>query len=321
MDLIYTNSKRVDQGVLSAYGFDLSFGASENDFEMTLGATKPSLEFGAFVYIEGTEYGGIIDGRNTKSTNDTITYKGRTWHGVMNSKVIQPDPGENYLIVSGDANIILATLIDRLGLGELFVASVEASDITIKNYKFHRYCLAYDGICDMLADNGAKLNIVWRERMVVLSAVPIVDHTKAPVDGDIATLDVEQYKNKVNHLICLGSGNLAEREVIHLYVNQFGKIGDTQYYTGLDEITDVYDNNTVESSDDLRSGGVSRLKELWNVDKAEMTLNESNELIYDIGDIVGANDIKSGNSVNAAVTQKIVKISNGVVNTEYKTGG
>lgn len=321
MDLIYTDAKRVDQGVLSAYSFDLSFGASENDFEMTLGENEPALEFGAFIYIEGTEYGGIVDGKNTNSTSNTITYNGRTWHGILNSKVIQPDAGADYLIVSGDANQIIAALIERFDLGSLFVADSELSGIKITNYKFKRYRLGYDGICDMLSSKGAKLKIVWQDRTVLLRAEPIVDYTDAPIDGDMATLKVEQQKNKVNHVICLGRGDLAEREVIHLYVDQFGKIGGTQYYMGLDEISDVYDNTSAESSDDLRSGGESFLKELWNADSAEMSLNESSDLIYDIGDIVGVSDIKSGSSVTAEVTQKIVKIKNGSIRTEYKTGG
>lgn len=321
MDLIYTDAKRVDQGVLSAYSFDLSFGASENDFEMTLGASEPTLQFGAFVYIEGTEYGGIVDGKNTNSNTNSITYKGRTWHGIMNSKVVEPDPGADYLIVSGDANQVIAALIERFGLGSLFVADSELSGIKITNYKFKRYCLGYDGICGMLSSEDAKLKIVWQDRTVLLRAEPIVDYTKAPIDGDMATLKVEQQKNKVNHMICLGRGDLAEREVIHLYVDQFGAIGSTQYYTGLDEIAEVYENTNAESSDDLRSGGISRLKELWNADKAEMSLNENNDLIYDIGDIVGVSDIKSGSNVTAAVNQKIVKISNGSIRTQYKTGG
>ena len=321
MDLIYTDAKRVDQGVLSAYSFDLSFGASENDFEMTLGENEPALEFGAFIYIEGTEYGGIVDGKNTNSNTNSITYKGRTWHGILNSKVIQPDAGADYLIVSGDANQIIAALIERFGLGSLFIADSELSGIKITSYKFKRYCLGYDGICDMLSSKGAKLKIVWQDRTVLLRAEPIVDYTDAPIGGDMATLKVEQQKNKVNHVICLGRGDLAEREVIHLYVDQFGKIGGTQYYMGLDEISDVYDNTSAESSDDLRSGGESLLKELWNADSAEMSLNESSDLIYDIGDIVGVSDIKSGSSVTAEVTQKIVKIKNGSIRTEYKTGG
>ena len=318
MDLIFTNSERVDQGVLSAYAFDLSFGADENDFEMTVGANEAMLEFGSFAYMEGTEYGGIVDRIKTSTNGETITYKGRTWHGIMNSKVIEPDTGEDYLVASGDANEVLSFLIARLGLSGLFVAAEDLSGVNISNYKFNRYCKGYDGIRGMLAANGAKLKIEWANRSVVLSAEPISDYTESPVDGDIATLTVEHQKQKVNHLICLGKGDLAAREVIHLYADQSGNIGDVQYYTGLSEIVDTYDNS---NSDDLRSDGIKRLTELRNTDKAEIGLPETEGLTYDIGDVVGATEYKFGISVAATVTQKIVKINNGVVSTEYKTGG
>lgn len=318
MDLIFTNSKRVDQGVLSAYAFDLSFGASENDFEMILGANEAPVETGAFIYMEGTEYGGIVDGLKTTTGGETITYKGRTWHGIMNSKVIQPDSGDDYFLVSGDANEVLSMLIARLGLSGLFVAAEELSGVSISSYKFDRYCKGYDGIRAMLAAFGAKLKIKWYSRSVVLTAELIADYSDSPVDGDIAILTVEQHKQKVNHLICLGKGELAEREVLHLYVDQFGRIGDVQYYTGLEEIVDTYDNS---NSDDLRNDGIKRFEELRNTDKAEIDLAETEGLSFDIGDIVGASEIKSGITVAATVTQKIVKIKNGVVSTEYKTGG
>lgn len=318
MDLIYTNAKRADQGVLTAYAFDLSFGASENDFEMTLGADEPTLEFGAFAYIEGTEYGGIVDGIKTSTNGETVTYGGRTWHGIMNSKVIQPDSGEDYLVVSGDAHSVLSMLIARLGLEALFVAVEANPNINISRYQFHRYCKGYDGIRDMLAANGAKLKIEWKDRAVFLSAVPIEDYTEAPIDGDIATLTVEQHKHKVNHLICLGKGDLAQREVIHLYVDQSGKIGDVQHFTGIDEVADTYDNS---NSDNLRSDGIKKLTELRNSDKAEIALTETEVLSYDIGDIVGASEIKSGITVAETVSQKIVKINNGAISIEYKTGG
>ena len=318
MDLIFTNSDREDQGVLSTHSFDLSYGASENNFELTIGANETMLETDACIFIEGTEYGGIIGGIKTSTNGETITYKGRTWHGILNRKVIEPDTGEDYLIVSGDANEVLSFLIARLGLSGLFVAVESVSGVNISSYKFHRYCKGYDGIADMLADNGGKLKIAWKDRAVHLSAEPIEDYTEYPVDGDIATLTVEQNKDKVNHLICLGKGDLAEREVIHLYIDQFGQISDVQYYTGLDEIVDTYENT---NSEDLRSDGIKHFKELRNNDKAEISLSETDGLTYDIGDIVGAKEYKSGISVSAAVTQKIVKINNGVVSTEYKTGG
>lgn len=317
MDLIYTNSDRVDQGVLSAYAFDLSYGADENNFEMSIGIVEAVLDFKAFIYMEGTEYGGIVDKKKAHTEGESIIYKGRTWHGILNSKVIDPDSGKDYLVVSGDANNVLATMISRLGLSGLFSADEKTSGINIAGYKFHRYCKGYDGIRSMLAANGAKLKISWVNRSVVLSAVPIVDYTKAPIDGDTATLTVEQCKTKVNHLICLGAGNLAEREVIHLYADQSGNIVDVQYYTGLDEVTETYENS---NSEDLRSDGIKRFKELLDNDKAEISLPENDDSIYDIGDIVGATEVQSGVSAAAAVSQKIVRINNGVVSTEYKTG-
>lgn len=317
MDLIYTDAERVDQGVLSAYAFDLSFGADENDFEMTIGIAEAVLEFKAFIYMEGNEYGGIVDTKKSRTDGESITYEGRTWHGILNSKVIQPDSGEDYYVVSGDANNILSTLIDRLGLSDLFLAVETSSGIDIKSYQFKRYCKGYDGIRAMLSANGAKLKIAWKDRAVNLSAVPIVDYTEAPVDGDTAALTVEQHESKVNHLICLGAGNLAEREVIHLYADQSGNIGNVQYYTGIDEVTDTYENT---NSEDLRSDGIKRFKELLDSDKAEISLPEEGDPTYDIGDIVGATDVKSGVSASAAVSQKIVRISNGAISTEYKTG-
>ena len=318
MDLIFTNAKRYDQGILSTHSLDLSYGASENNFALTIGSEETPMETDACIYSEGTEYGGIIGGIKASTYGKTVTYTGRTWHGILNSKVIEPDTGEGYLIVSGDANVVLSFLIARLGLSGLFVAAETLSGVNISNYKFHRYCKGYDGIRAMLAANGAKLNIAWEDRAVRLSAKPIVDYTKDPVDGDVARLSVEQHKDKVNHLICLGQGNLADREVIHLYVDQFGRIGDVQYYTGLAEIVDTYENT---NSEDLRSDGIKHFEELRNNDQAEISLSETAGLAYDIGDIVGATEYKSGVSVAAAVTQKIVKINNGVVSTEYKTSG
>lgn len=319
MDLIYTNAKRVDQGVLSTHEFDLSYGAEENDFELILGANEASLESGAFLYIEGTEYGGMVGGFGAVTNSETITYRGRTWHGIMNSKVIQPDAGKSHLVVSGgDANEVLSFLIDRLGLSGLFVADSGLSGISISSYQFHRYCKGYDGIRAMLAASGAKLKIAWRDRYVVLSAEPIADYTESPVDGDIATLTVERNDKKVNHLICLGKGDLAEREVIHLHADQFGNISLNSYYSGLDEICEIYDNS---SSEDLVNEGYAKILELRNTDTAEIAIHQTEGLIYDIGDVVGATEYKSGIRVAGKVTQKIVKINNGVVSTEYKTGG
>lgn len=316
MDLIYTDANCVDQGVLSVYAFDLSFGSSENDFEITIGKAEATLEYGAFIYMEGTEYGGIVDAKKSCTKDDMVTYMGRTWHGILNSKVIEPNAGYDYYSVSGDARDITSYLLTRLNLRELFTVPDDKSGIEI-DYQFHRYCKGYDGITKMLASSGAKLKVEWKDKKVLLTAVPIVDYTTAPVDGDSAVLTVEKHEKKVNHLICLGRGELAEREVIRLYSDADGNVGDTQYFTGLDEVTDTYDNS---NSEDLRTDGIRKFKELLASDKAEISLLEDGVAEYDIGDIVGAMDIESGVTVSATVSQKIVRISNGAVSTEYKTG-
>ena len=102
-----------------------------------------------------------------------------------------------------------------------------------------------------------------------------------------------------------------------MYADHSGNIGDTQYHTGVDEVTDKYENSNTE---DLRSDGVKRFKELLDSDKAEITLPENGDLTYDIGDIVEASDVQTGISAKASVTQKIVRINNGAISTEYKTG-
>ena len=323
MDLIFTNANKIDQGVLHSYSMDLSFGedSSENDFELTLSNTEPALEDNSMIYMDGTEYGGIVDGMRSNTESQSTIYVGRTWHGIMNSKVIEPDSGEDYLIVSGDANSVLASLIDRLGLSGMFSAVASSSGINIANYQFPRYCMGYDGIRAMLEANGAKLKIRWENRCVMVSAEPAADYTDSPVDGDVAPITLERCGNKVNHLVCLGRGELAKREVLHLYVDQFGRIGTTQVYTGMDEVTEIYDYRGVESLEELRKGGIERLAELRGNDKIEVSINEDSGLVYDVTDIISAKDNRTGNTATARIIQKIVKIKNGTINIEYLTGG
>lgn len=321
MDLIYTNAKRVDIGVLTAHFLDLSFGTdeNENDFELTLGKSEPILEDGSIIYIEGTEYGGMVGGMRTSSADEVRTHKGRTWHGIINDKVICPDPGADYLIVEGEANALIGEMIARLGLGGLFKARTTSSGIYIKRYQFARYVRGYDGLRAMLASASGKLKMAWSGTSMELYAEHVVDYTNKPVDGDEADLTVERYSSKVNHLICLGSGNLADRIVLHLYVDQFGRIGSTQYYFGLEEIAKIYDYPSATSMEDLHDYGIKQLTDMRNNDKVELTAYEGSGLEYDIGDIIGGTDTTTGNIASAVVTQKIVTIKNGVVSINYKT--
>lgn len=320
MDLIYMNHSREDVGILHEYKLDLAYGIDENDFELQIPASAHCCGEGFFLYIEGKEYGGIVDSIGSDTDAQEVTYTGRTWHGVLNSKIIEPNTGAGYLVLNGEANAILGALISRLGLADLFVASGENSGLTITSYKMNRYIAAYDGIRKMLDTVAGKLRFTLADGKVILSAHPRGDYTQnGELDSDLVGLKVKRHYHPVNHLICLGRGELADREVIHLYVDAAGNISKNQTFTGIDERTDVYDNSNAESLEDLESGGVDRLKELALADEVETAFDEDDD-IYDVQDLVGATDNITGLTATAEITKKIVTIESGQITISYKVG-
>ena len=320
MDLIYMNESREDVGVMKDYTLDLAFGSGENDFECVIPSGNHCCDEGFFLYIEGTEYGGIIDSIRIDTEFSLLTYMGRTWHGIMESKIIEPDAGEGYLVMDGEANEQLAFLIDRMGLGDLFHVSSEDSGVEVKNYKMNRYIEGYTGIRKMLKASGAKLHISFEKGMVELSAVPLVDYSEdEQFDEDQIDFLITKHHRPINHVICLGKGELAEREVVHVYADESGNISDVQVFTGMNEITAKYDYSSAESTEELKQGGIDIINESWASDEVSMSF-DSDASVYDIGDIVGARELTTGIEVAAHITKKIVKIQSENITISYKVG-
>lgn len=318
MDLIYMNENREDVGVLLKYDLDLSFGANENDFTCTVNKRAHCCKAGYYLYMDGTEYGGVIDAVESDTATGDVTYSGRTWHGLLESKILEPDAGTDYLILSGEANAVIDALLTRIGLDSLFTASPAQSGIAVKNYKMNRYIGAYSGIVKMLKDLNAKLLFTFENGHVVLSAAPVVDHTQTGLDSDVIDFVSRKTKAKINHLICLGQGELAERQVVHLYADTEGNVSQTQSLFGLDEYTETYDYSFAEDLEDLIENGTEKLKEMQQQDKLSVSFN-STEKAFDIGDIVGAYDNETGLSVSVEIKQKIVTIKDGVTAVSYST--
>lgn len=320
MDLIYANADREDVGVMKDYVFDLAFGIDENDFECKIAKNKHCCLYDYYLYIEGKEYGGIIDDVGVDTEKDEVIYSGRTWHGILNSKILEPDSGKDYLVVSGEANSVLSSLIDRMGLSDLFKASTENSGITISSYKMNRYIAGYDGIRKMLASSDAKLNLVFKNGFVVLSAKPIVDYSEEE-QFDASQIEIKVLKkyNPMNHVICLGKGELAEREVIHIYADESGNIVSNQIFQGISEVCGVYENTNAESSEELRQGGIDMIKESWTSHEFEFNFNADDES-YDIGDIVSASEHVTGITIAADIAKKMVIIKKGELTISYECG-
>ena len=320
MDLIYMNANREDVNVLHEYELDLAFGKDENNFECKVDSNQHCCQEGFFLYFEGTEYGGRIEKIASDTENGEVTYSGDTWHGMLDSKILEPDAGEDYLVLSGEANAVLTTLIIRMDLQDLFTVSAEDSGITIKSYQMNRYIGGYSGIQKMLKASGAKLKLVFQMGMVELAAAPLVDYTQdEQFDSDSVPLKIKRNYKPVNHLICLGKGELKDRTVIHLYADKEGNISRTQSLFGIEEKTKTFDYPSVESEEELITKGTERLKEYQNTDEVKMGFSPDEDA-YDIGDIVGAADVVTGLEVATDITKKIVTVKKGETKISYKVG-
>lgn len=318
MDLIYMDESKKDIDVLKDYTLDLAYGSDENDFECKVNINNNVCKTGYYLYFEGEEYGGVIDSVGVDTDETTVTYSGRTWHGILESKVLQPDEGEDYLIVSGEANEVLKLLIDRMGLSELFKVSTLNSNIQISSYQMNRYIKGYTGIMKMLKAYNAKLNIVFNRGFVELSASPLADYSQdEQFDTDQISFTIKRNSKHINHVICLGRGDLKDRRVIHIYCDLLGNISGTQTLTGLDEMCEIYDNSNAESDEDLIQGGIDKITESFASDSVDFSLDSNDQYIFDVNDKVGAREQITGTYVVASVSKKIVNISNNSTSISY----
>lgn len=321
MDMIYMNGALEDIGVLQEYEMDMAFGLDENDFECRIQKKAHCCEAGFYLYAEGTEYGGIIDSIESNTGSGEVVYSGRTWHGMLNSKVLEPNSGEDYLTVSGEANTVIGSLLSRMGLSSMFSASSANSGLTISGYKMNRYITGYDGIVKMLKAVNGKLKLSFKGGKAVLSAEPRHDYSQdEEFDADLVSFQAKKNFNPVNHLVCLGAGTLADRLVVHLYADANGKISQTQTFTGMREISEVYDYSTIETEEELIKEGTSKLKSYWSASNAIDIDFDADSDIYDVGDIIGAVDNITGLQTTAMVEKKIVTIKNGKIKIALTPG-
>lgn len=225
MDMIYANANRQDIGVIDDFKLDLAYGADENNFQLEMALNQHCCGEGYLVYVEGSEYGGVVDAIEVDTERNKVIYTGRTWHGIMAEAVIVPPKGQDYLQISGECNAAINALIHHVNLGDLFEVSEENSGIIIYDISQFRYSNLYDALRNMLFGAGAKLKMEYKKGRLLLSAVPYVDYSQNE-EWDASQIGFRIKKNfkPVNHLICLGTGELKDRHVIHLFADKYGEI-------------------------------------------------------------------------------------------------
>ena len=316
VDLICADENGVPFHAVSDCVFDCAWGSGENDFELTLydGTVLPDR---GLVYVDGTEVGGIVDHMKDELSDgvSVVTYSGRSWHGMLAGKVLQPDSGQDYLKVSGPVNQVLSNLLARIGLADVFKVRADSTK-TIPTFQFDRYCTAYDGIRRMLAANDLKLMFQEVDGTVWMYAKPIVDHNDT-VDSDLVDFSITKDYRRTNHMIGLGKGDLRNRLVVHYYADGSGKVSNTRTFDGRDEIAAVYDYSSAEK-DELDKQTKKQLQDLQGAGAVDVTVHDG--LSLDVGDRVAGCDHVTGLTVTAVVLKKIVKLSGGLLSVSYEVG-
>lgn len=396
-DCIYATGADVQLGVLPSYSIDMAWGKNENDFELKTGL-DPELAPGSLVYIEETEWGGIIDKRTVDETGDDIlvSYEGRTWHGILNEKVILPPTGQAHKSYNGAPREVIADLIADAGLGGLFeavdsgggqqvtvtpnsdglyvadgalrsvngsvyysidtdgnitkaasagapassfvapayrigdrsyflVSAIETAlgsgrTVTEQKYsitdgarisgRFDRYVTVWAGLVKELNRHGLRLDIVKPAGgKVRIAAVPAADFS-GEFYSDRYAFKLEEETLHVNHLVCLGKGELTAREVVHLYADAAGNVSTVQTFFGTEERTQVYSNtnatNSPENADEetLTQLGVKELESLQEASKIDVEIDE--EMGCKIGDTIGGHSVNTRASVTGTVNKIIL---------------
>lgn len=168
-EIYYMGHNRVDIGVLNTYEIDVDL-ANEKDFQIV--SPEPVIPVEGYWYIPYTEYGGIIDAFETDSDDEKIIYTGRTWRGMLNSKIVEiPDSVPSMTYPTGFNNTVgtltqaINQSLNDCGMTDLFIADTEfigqEVSAVIEPYIINRGTTLYDAIMGMAKSIGFTLIFVF----------------------------------------------------------------------------------------------------------------------------------------------------------------
>lgn len=325
MDMILARDSGAEVRVLP-WNADIETGGM-NTFEIQIprAAWDAGPRFYDRIYIPGTEYGGIIGEIRTEIEPRAVFLRGDTWRGMLEKKIISPPAGQNYYKISGTTNACIAQLLKAF-FNDPIIRAESRSRGTIKTYQFPRYCTLLEGLTRMLATIKMTPVICYlqegRGGVIEVGCKAINNYEAVGSTGYGDEIDVRSdvRKNGINHLICLGSGELAKRTVVHIYTDADGNISTKQVLKGRYEQAAVYDFNGAQDAAELRTGGLEYLEEL----KSGTTIETQTNYLKserEIGDRIRAEDPITGANKWRSIERKILTITGGVPRIEYKLEG
>lgn len=329
MDFISADINGIEkEGYIRHSGVDMNIG-TENTFEIKIQNKYFDSDrywYESQVFAPGTEYGGIIRGVNPVTEDGIIKLKGPTWRGMLDQHPIYSD-ANTYFYLDGEANSVLSERISALGIGDLFVVDKSDSGIYFSNYEVPLQSMLMTAFTDALYELNARLDIKYVQGdanecgYVLLSVKPVVDHSEKieiSEDGNVK-LNILDYRGGVNHMICLGGGELTSRTRIDLYAWPDGTIKKSQHYTGIQENCMYYENSNAGTVDELEQDGRKKFEDVKNYKQLKISVSN---LDLELGDIVGGRERITGITMKSPVVRKILTVTGkGKETIQYKLKG
>lgn len=312
MDLIAIDSIKRERFVLKNCNSDFAVG-EENSFKVTLPLNEyQRMSNINYFNVDNTEFGGIINDIQVDTDEKTVSYIGSCWRGMLNEKIIVPPAKADYYTATGKPYEILQRIVAEVGLNELFSVRTFGTESAV-TYRFNRYCTVLEGLEAFLKSLGKVLVISYDNGTVYLSAEDL--KVIEDIDNYDSALSVTKSLRPYNHLICLGQGELKDRQIIHLYLDKNGVIGKRQYYTGLNERASVYDYPSVEDIENLEEYGIEHFEQMLEREGVSATLSNAE---LNIGHQIQAYEHNTGVSIKKKISKKILTLANGkgIVNYE-----
>ena len=326
-ELIIADHNFAVSTMVENYALDLSFGDKDTSFEARF--IYPHLKGGEFIYLDGTEYGGVIDSVKAVSNFPEVIYKGRTWHGILDSKIVEStniDTTANTLIEEiirdNKLSYIFRYIPNRQGDTKLSYKAEK--DEPMSAYKLIRSALKQAGLKLCMKANSGHIDM-WVDKVATIEDTLV---------SSVANFTAERALFIPNHLIAKGElkgedkDSEPERLTLHLYADENGNISTTQTFTGAEEIQ-IYksfsgmkhekgENVSRELKEQLEEKATEELKKLQRFAKAETSvLGNSN---WNVGDIVRVSDYNVGFDITTDITGKLVRVEQGVLTVDYSVG-
>lgn len=289
--------------------YDIEVGTyqgASNDFQLL--TMDPLVIAARGCYIEGTEYGGLIEEIGQETETPMSTLSGETWRGLLKREVVRPSSGL-VRVVSGDANAILSGLVSNV-LGGIFEVPDTSSGVTVDSYEMAAYQPILQELDGLLDEVDAKLIIraVKEDGRVHIKAEiqpAAVVEGEFNSDNDIP-MSFDNNQRGFNHCICVGGES--GQTVVHLYADASGRISTTQTFTGVDERTTAYINATTTNQAQLKKEGQLAFKEELSYKTLSIDDAQATDL-GDIGDIITGS--KDSIVVRSPIDRKLIANKDG----------